>query len=237
MSTYLLEELKNVRYVKVLEKINCYSENRLQRPPDDLLTISVEAWQAGWWVTSETIERNAKKRREETSRAERSRRTRKEWEKSSHLPLAGSTLARWAQTGKYSRLSVRSAIGSTRSGVVEAIGRARAESPSAFNSEDRESRATRDARRIPDRVRNRSGEGRPWNMSGISHRWIRITGERSRFVMTFVFGSSILIFVSVAVQIKVYETRRASLATCKGKREKGVEGREKKERKKEKERE
>lgn len=60
---------------------------------------------------------------------------------------------------------------------------------SAFNSPgDGESRIARIARDAFPIVRD-TGEGRAWNMSGISHRWIRITGKRSRFVMTFVFGS------------------------------------------------
>lgn len=83
------------------------------------------------------------------------------------------------------------------------------------------------ARRAFPIVRN-TGEGRPWNMSGISHRWIRITGKRSRFVMTFVFSSSISIFVSVAVRIKIHETQRAS-RLVKRKEKKGEEGGKEKE--------
>lgn len=109
---------------------------------------------------------------------ELSRRTRKETGPP-HLPLAGSTtLARW-----WARVSNLSPVYGRPSARQEASCRSDRPRWSRVHS-TRESRIVRDATRsVLDRVR--AGERGSQNMPGISHRWIRITGKRSRFVTTF----------------------------------------------------
>lgn len=132
--------------------------------------------------------------------------------RSSHLPLAGSTLARWAQVSilgpVYGRPSAR------QEARVEAIGRGeprvhstRGNRVSWIANRVRRDETRRDATRTATRPQYSGEVGRiEEHVWDISHWRIRINGKWSRFVMTFVVSSAISTLVSVVVSTDPWNT-------------------------------
>lgn len=109
--------------------------------------------------------------------------------RSSHLPQAGSTLARWAQVSipgpVYGRPSAR------QEAHVEAIGRGepRVHSTRGNRVSWIANRVRRDANGDASAILRWGRKDRGPCLGYISHWRIRITGKWSRFVMTFVVSS------------------------------------------------